>query len=409
MFLVRKGDRLRLRELGPGLVAGAADNDPTTIGTMVVAGATTGFALSWLVILVFPMLASVQVIASQVGLAARSGLQELVRRTYGWGWGLVLLVSVVLVNAVTIAADVKAGAAALGLLFNLPLQWFLVPFAAALLLMLFGGGYDEIVRVLKYVMLIFVSYIVAAFVVHPNWSAVLFATIRPQLSGAADYVQGALAIVGTTLTSYAYIWEEQEEAETEEFRASFDVAEADAGLGMAFSVAVFWFVLIVSGATLGAHHQRVDTAEQAAQALRPLAGPFAAYLFGIGLLASATIAVPVLAATSAYLLCQQLGWPGSLSSPLRRAKRFYAVIAVALLLGMAIALAPISTISLLYVASIAGGLGTPVGLVFLMLIAHRRDTVGGHRIGTPLLALGWATTAVVTAVGAVFVFQQLVH
>jgi Mn2+/Fe2+ NRAMP family transporter len=304
----------------------------------------------------------------------------------------VLLVSVVLVNAVTIAADVKAGAAALGLLFNLPLQWFLVPFAVALMLMLFLGRYDEIVRVLKYVMLIFVSYVVTAFVVHPNWGAVLAATIRPQLSGASDYVQGALAIVGTTLTSYAYIWETQEEAETEEFRASFDVAEADAGLGMAFSVAIFWFVLIVSGATLGAHHRHVDTAEQAAQALRPLAGPFAAYLFGIGLLASAAVAVPVLAATTAYLFCQQLGWPGSLSSPLGRAKRFYGVIAAALLLGVVLALAPISTISLLFVASIAGGLGTPVGLVFLMLIAHRRDTVRGHRISPVLLALGWATT-----------------
>jgi Mn2+/Fe2+ NRAMP family transporter len=158
---------------------------------------------------------------------------------------------------------------------------------------------------------------------------------------------------------------------------------------MAFSVTIFWFVLIVSGATLGAHHQRVDTAEQAAQALRPLAGPFAAYLFGVGLLASAVIAVPVIAATSAYLLSQQLGWPGSLSHPPRRAKRFYAVIAIALLLGVVIGLAPISTISLLFVASIAGGLGTPVGLVFLMLIAHRRDLVGGRRLRRPR---GWCLT-----------------
>jgi Mn2+/Fe2+ NRAMP family transporter len=403
------GWRHHLRALGPGLIAGASDNDPTTVATMAVVGAKTGFALSWLVILVYPMLASVQLIASEVGLAAHSGLQELVRRRFGWRWGLLLLFSVLAVNVLTLGADVEAGSAALSLLFHLPQSWFPVPYAALLLLIMLLGTYDEMEGVLKYVLLIFLAYVAAAFLARPHWDAVLFATVHPQIPHSSDEIAAALAILGTTLTSYAYIWETQGQAEKGRSEAQLRLARWEAGLGMLIAVATFWFILIATGATLGVRHQNIDTADQAAEALRPLAGPMASYLFGIGLLASSLIAVPVLAATSSYLLCQQLGWPAGLSLRISEARRFYAVIAVSLALGAAISLAGIPAISLLFVASVAGGLGTPIGLVFLMLIAHRPSLLGGHRISRPLLVAGWATTLIVTATSVVFLVQQFVH
>jgi Mn2+/Fe2+ NRAMP family transporter len=397
----------QLRRLGPGMVAGASDNDPTTVGTLVVAGATTGYALSWLVILVWPMLATVQVIAGQVGLAARSGLQEVVRVTYGPRWGLVLLLAVLSVNALTIGADLKAGAAALGLLFHLPLEWFVVPYALALALMLVLGSYGAIVRVLKYVMLLFVAYVLAAFLAHPDWRAVLRTTLHPALSKGPDYVQAVLAVVGTTLTSYAYVWETQEEAENRRPASEVRLAALDAALGMAAAVAIFWFILIATGATLGVEHRRVDTAEQAAVALRPLAGPLASALFGVGLLASSAIAVPVLAATSAYLLCQQFGWRGSLSERPPEARAFYAVALAAIVLAVLISFAHVAPITLLFWASLAGGLATPVSLVFLMLMARNQRVMRGLHVSRPLEAAGWLTTAVIAAVAGLFVWQQL--
>jgi Mn2+/Fe2+ NRAMP family transporter len=396
-----------VRALGPGLVAGASDTDPTTVATMAVVGATTGFGLSWLVILLYPMLASVQLIASEVGLAAHSGLQELVRRFFGWRWGLLLLVSVLGVNLITLGADIEAGAAALGLLLHLPQAWLVVPYSALLLALLLLGTYDEMERVLKYVLLIFLAYVAAAFLARPRWDAVLYETIHPDLSRSHDYVMAALAILGTTLTSYAYIWEAQGQAEAARSPSQLTLARVEAGLGMLVAVGTFWFILIASGATLGARHQRVETAQQAAEALRPVAGSFASDLFGIGLLASSLIAVPVLTATSAYLLSQQFGWPAGLSQRISRARRFYAAMCVCLAIGAAISLAGIPAISLLFAASLVAGLATPVSLVFLMLTAHRPEATGGHRLSRPLMAAGWGTTLVVSVTSALFVVQQV--
>jgi Mn2+/Fe2+ NRAMP family transporter len=264
-------------------------------------------------------------------------------------------------------------------------------------------------RVLKYVILVFLAYVAAAFLARPSWGAVLSATVWPQISRNPDYVAAALAILGTTLTSYSYVWETQGQAERERSVEQLRLARIEAGLGMLVAVAIFWFILIATGATIGAHHQNVDTPEQAAQALRPFAGPLASDLFGIGLLASSLIAVPVLAATSSYLLCQQFEWPAGLSRPVSEARRFYSIIGVALALGVVISLVGLPTISLLFAASLVAGLATPISLIFLMLIAHQPGMLGGHRISWRLKAAGWATTFVVSGASLIFILQQLVH
>jgi Mn2+/Fe2+ NRAMP family transporter len=249
------------------------------------------------------------------------------------------------------------------------------------MLLLLFGSYRAVERVLRFVLLVFVAYILSAFLAHPDWDAVLHDTLHPRISFTPTYVQGILALMGTTLTSYAYVWESIEEAEEQPPISSLGPARADAGLGMFFAVAIFWFILIGTGATLGVHHQQVQTAQDAAQALQPLAGSLASDLFALGLLASSVLAVPVLAATSGYLLGQEFGWASGLSVRIWQAKGFNAALIGALLVGVAIAFLGISPIRLLLLASIAGGLGTPISLVFLLLVARKHDVMGTHPIG----------------------------
>lgn len=397
-----------LKRLGPGLIAGAADNDPTTVATISVTGASTGFALSWLVVLVYPMLASAQIVASQVGLVTKKGMQQLVRERYGRGWGGVLLASILLVNLVTVAADLEAGAAAISIVVPLDFRWFVVPYAVALILILFFGAYDEIERILKYAVLVFVAYIGAAFLAHPDWGSVLRHTVRPQVSLSGHSLQAMLAILGTTLTSYAYFWESQEQAEDRKPLGRLRLAKADAGLGMVLAVAVFWFTLIAVGATLGPHHKQIETAQQAAEALRPVAGPAASYLFAVGLLASSFIAVPVLAATSGYLVANEFDRPSGLSEPVRRAPVFYTMLGLAVVFGGVVSLLGLSAIQLLFVASIVGGLGTPISLSFLLLLSQDRQVMGDHEVGRPARYIGWATVAITGAVGAYFLWDQVI-
>lgn len=398
---------LYVKRLGPGLVAGAADNDPTTVATVSVVGATTAFGLSWLVVLIYPMLASAQVVASQVGLVTRKGMQQLVRERYGRTWGAMLLLSVLAVNVVTVAADLEAGASAISVVIPIDFRWFVVPYTVAVVLILFFGAYDEIERVLKYAVLVFVAYVAAAFLAHPHWGQVALATIRPQVSLNSQTVQAMLALLGTTLTSYAYFWESQEQAEERQPLGRLGLAKADAGFGMLLAVAIFWFELVAVGATLGAHHQQVQTAQQAAEALRPAVGPLAAYLFALGLFASSFIAVPVLAATCGYLVANEFERPSGLSEPVRKAPVFYTTLAIAMVIGGVVSLIGISAIQLLFMASLVGGLGTPISLAFLLVLAQDRKVMGDHRVGRLPRYIGWATVLVTASVGLYFIWDQL--
>jgi Mn2+/Fe2+ NRAMP family transporter len=230
--------------------------------------------------------------------------------------------------------------------------------------------------------------------------------VIPSWSSSSTYIQGALALLGTTLTSYAYVWETIEEAEERPPIDELGLAQADAGIGMLLAVAVFWFILISTGATLGIHHKTVQTAQDAAQALVPVAGPIAGYLFAAGLLASAVLAVPVLVATSAYVVGQQFGWRSSLSHSPWRAIRFYVALAAFVVLGVVISFLGVSPIQLLFVSGIIGGLGTPISMAFLLLIGQNREVMGEQAIGTVLRIAGWGTMLLVSAVSVYFLWQQ---
>jgi Mn2+/Fe2+ NRAMP family transporter len=228
----------------------------------------------------------------------------------------------------------------------------------------------------------------------------------PHFSFSSAYVAGALALLGTTLTSYAYVWETIEEAEERPPVSELGLARADAGFGMFFAVCIFWFILVSTGATLGVHNKQAQTAQQAAQALVPVAGPLAGDIFAVGLLASAVLAVPVLAASSAYILSSEVGWKRGLSKKPRRAWQFYAAITGSMLVAVLVSLLGISPIRLLFICGIAGGLGTPISLAFLLLVAHNKEVMRDHRVSRIVLGGGWAIAFLVSAVSVYFLWQE---
>ena len=407
--LVRHRPKALLSILGPGLIAGASDNDPTSVATLCVIGATTGYALSWLVILVIPMLMVVQAISASVGVVARDGLEDVIRTRFGRGWAMLALLAVLAVGVLTLAADIEGGCEALQLLTGIAWQWFVVPFAAGAAALLVWGSFSAMQSVLKYVLLVFLAYIVTAFLARPNWGDVLAHTLIPHLSASPAYVAGALALLGTTLTSYAYVWETIEEETERPPLRRLGLVKADATIGMLAAGALFWFIVIGTGATLGVHHSNIQTAQDAAKALSPIAGPFASILFGVGLLASAILAVPVLAGTSAYVSAEMFGWRRSLDATFSRAPRFYLALVGSLVAGVLVTLLGIEPIQLLFISSIAGGLGTPITLGLMMLVARDRLAMKGLPIRRSLAIAGWIVAVIVTCACIFFLWQIFVH
>ena len=398
--------------IGPEVLAAASDNDPTNVGTAVLVGAQTGYQLSWAALLVAPLLAVVLVISAHVGMTARADLQSLIRRHHSHGLARLVLVSVVLVNLVTMAADLQAGAAGLGLLAGVSSRWLVVPLGLALIGLLLIGRYDEIVAVLRYVLVGFLAFGAAAALAHPDWAQVLRGSLVPTLSLRPEDLGGALAILGTTLTSYVYVWETISagvEKPPGHRTAASALAQSRIGaiIGSGFTALILWFMLVTSAATLGRHHQRAVSLPAAASTLRPLAGPAAADLFAVGLIASAVVALPVLMATTAYVVGAQFDWRTGLSERVSQARGFYGILVASVAIAAAADLAGVSLLDTLVAASVIGGLGTPLPMVMLVRLARNRQAMGGKLISVRLAAAGWAIAVGVGGLGLLYAIAAL--
>ncbi len=398
---------LKRGSLGPGFVSGASDADPTTVASLAVVGAATGYTLSWLVVLLLPMIAVVQSVAAAIGVTCPTSIQGAIRRHYGLTWALLALVAVLAVNVMTLTADIEAGAESLKLLTGISRVYFVLPFAGGVAWLLVSRSYLRIERFLSFLPLIFICYGISAVLAKPDWPAFLHSIVVPHFEFTSPVATGALALLGTTLTSYVYYWESIEVSERGTLPSELRSMKADAAWGALAPGLCFLFILVATAATLGKSHTPVETATDAAVALQPLAGAWATTLFAIGLLASAAIAVPVLAGTSAYVMTQTFGWRGSLDAPFDQARAFYAVLLGSLGISAAFAFAGFSPIALLYWASVAGGLATPLTLWFLVAIAQNRAIMGESRIKGGLAYAGWAVTAIVTASCIVFLLLTI--
>jgi Mn2+/Fe2+ NRAMP family transporter len=394
-------------KFGAGIVAGASDNDPTTVATLAVIGSTTTYELGWLTLLVIPMLAVIQAIAAQVGTVSKKGLEDCVRDAYGRVWAVVALAALLIVNVLTLAADLEGGGAAMQLLTNLDYRWWVAPLGALAVVVLIAGSYRTIERVLRYLALLFLTYAGAAFLAHPDWGAVFRGSFFPHFDLRPDTVSGALALLGTTLTAYAYVWETIELSEEKPKLRRLGLVQVDAALGIVVAGLTFWFILVATGATLGAHHKQVQTAQEAAQALAPIAGKYASLVFAIGLLGSALVAIPVIAGTSAYVAAEMFGWRHSLDAKFGRARRFYLTLGGCVLAAVAIGMAGVPPIKLLFFSGIAGGIATPLTMALMLLVGRNTSIMHNLRIPGWLAAAGWCVTLVVTSATVIYLAQTL--
>jgi Mn2+/Fe2+ NRAMP family transporter len=392
---------------GAGIVAGASDNDPTTVATLAVIGSTTTYELGWLTLLVIPMLAVIQAIAAQIGTVTKKGLEDCVRSAYGRAWAIVALAALLIVNVLTLAADLEGGGAAMHMLTNVDYRWWVAPLGAASVIVLVFGNYRSIERVLRYLALLFLTYVGAAFLAHPDWSAVFRGSFIPHFDFRPDTVSGALALLGTTLTAYAYVWETIELSEEKPPLRRLGLVQVDAALGIVVAGLTFWFILVATGATLGTHHHPVQTAQEAAQALAPVAGKYASLVFAIGLLGSAFVAIPVIAGTSAYVAAEMFGWRRSLDAKFNRARPFYLTLSGCVLVAVLIGMAGVPPIKLLFFSGIAGGIATPLTMALMLLVGRNKNIMHRARIPAWLAAAGWCVTLIVTSATMIYLVQTL--
>ena len=405
-----------LKKLGPGLITGAADDDPSGIATYSQAGAQFGFNMLWTVLFTYPLMVGIQVVSARIGRVSGHGLATNIRRHYPT-WLLYGVVSLLLVaNTINIAADVSAMGEALKLLIGGPGRLYAVGFGVLSLLLQVFIPYQRYVRILKWLTLALLAYVATVFVVHIPWQQVAVRGLLPHITWKPEYITTVVAVFGTTISPYLFFWQASQEVEDlladpsakplvdapEQARANLRRIKIDTYVGMGFSNLVAFFIILTTAVTLNMHGVTdIQTSAQAATALRPIAGEFAFLLFSAGIIGTGLLAIPVLAGSSAYAISGAFGWKNSLERKPLQAKQFYAVIAVSTLVGIALGFTSMDPIKALFWSAVINGVISVPIMVVMMLMAVRPDVMGQFVISRQLKALGWlATLMMATAVVA---------
>lgn len=393
--------------LGPGLITGAADDDPSGISTYSVAGAATGYSTLWLALVSTPMMSVIQGMCARIAMVNGEGLAGIVRKTLPpWlAYGLAGLV--IVANTFNVGADIGGMAAAAELVVPIPVDALVFLFGIGLIAVQTWLSYSTIERIFKWLTLTLFAYVVTAFVVRPPWGDILLHFAIPRVRLDAVWLATVVGVLGTTITPYLFFWqsalmiEEEKKAGKTTLRKrrgtnAKDVAamHADVNAGMIFSNLVAFFIIVTTAATLGAHGKHdIQTAKQAAEALRPLAGRFASLLFTLGMVGTGVLAVPVLATSSAYVAAETFGFREGLSESVRRAPLFYGIIAAGILIGIAMNLLQVDAIKALFWSAVLNGIAAVPLIAVIVWLASRRSTMG-EWISSPIArAWGWGTFA----------------
>lgn len=391
-------------KLGPGLITGAADDDPSGIATYSQAGAQFGFNLLWTMILTYPLMVGIQMISAAIGRVSGQGLATNIRLHYP-RWFLYSTVGLLLiVNTINIAADVTAMGEALKLIIGGPRQLYVAGFGALSLLLQIFVPYHRYVHILKWLTLALFAYVGTAFVVHIPWPEVALRTVWPHIAWTQAYFTTVVAVFGTTISPYLFFWQTSQEVEDIHADAqahalrgapgeaiiNLSRIKLDTSIGMGFSSVIGFFIILTTAITLNLHGvTNIETAAQAATALRPIAGEFAFALFSAGIIGTGLLALPVLAGSAAYAMSGAFQWKNSLELKLYQAKRFYAIIAISIMMGVAMGFTSIDPIKALFWSAVINGvISVPIMLV-MMLMAVRLDIMGPFKISRSLQWLGW--------------------
>lgn len=406
--------------LGPGLVSGAADDDPSGIGTYSQIGAQFGYSLSWTMFFAFPLLASIQAICARIGATTGKGIAQNLRQHYPL-WLLRIVVLLLLVaNVINLGADLGAMGAVLALIVPGPVLAYTVAFGVISVLLEVFLSYARYARILKWTTLSLFSYIAVVFVTDVPVGEALRGTLIPNFNFNHAQAMALVAIFGTTISPYLFFWQAGQEVDEQHRRhtkalhvsprtyagSELKRIRTDTLVGMGFSQLTAIFIIIATAATLHAHGVTdITSADQAAEALRPIAGDFAFALFALGIIGTGLLAVPILAGSAAYAVCETFGWVEGLNRKPREAKAFYGAVAAATLGGIGLNFIGIDPMRALYWAAVVNGLLAPPLMVVTMLIARNRKVMGKLVIGGWLELGGWLSTAMMWIIAGVFLLS----
>jgi NRAMP (natural resistance-associated macrophage protein)-like metal ion transporter len=401
-----------LEQLGPGLITGASDDDPSGIATYSQVGAQFGYAMGWVMLFSFPLMAAIQEISARIGRVTGLGIASNVRAHYS-PWLLRAIVFLLLLaNVINLGADLGAMGAALQLLIGGPARLYVVLFAVGCILLEVFSTYARYVSVLKWTTLSLFAYVATVLVVDVPWGEVARNTFLPSFSWQQDYIVSIVAVLGTTITPYCFFWQSSQEAEDTRvdpdaqslLESPKQAPEAiwrmrlDTYTGMGLSNLISLFIIITTAATLHAHGiTDIQTSAQAAEALRPIAGLFTFAVFAAGIIGTGLLAVPVLAGSAAYALGEALGWPTGLGRQPLDAKAFYGAIAAATLVGVGINFVHIDPVKALFWAAVLNGVVAVPLMVVMMVMAMQKKVMGQFTLPRPLWAMGWLCTLTMAA------------
>ena len=395
-----------LAGLGPGVVTGAADDDPSGIVTYTIAGAQLGTSLLWTSLITWPLMSAVQMMCARIGKVTGQGLAGNLKKRFPAWLLYVFVIALLVANTINIGADLAGMADAAAMLTGMNSRIFVVLFAGLISWATVRLRYQQIANTLKWLVLVLLAYPVTAFVVGVDWRLVAHATFVPSMPRSRDEWSMLVAILGTTISPYLFFWQASEEVEEEKAAGQSTLAQRrgasdqelelrniDVGVGAFFSNAVMFFIILTTAITLNRHGlTHIETTRQAAEALRPLAGKFAATLFTLGIVGVGFLAIPTLAGSSAYAFAETLGWRQGLSRSLKQARWFYALILLSTAVGVGLDFAGINPVKALYWTAVINGLLAPFLLVGILIVASNRKLMQGQ----PSSRLGYAVVGITT-------------
>jgi NRAMP (natural resistance-associated macrophage protein)-like metal ion transporter len=409
------------KAIGPGFITGAADDDPSGVLTYAQTGAQFGYRQLWVTLFALPFMVVIQEMCGRIGMVTGKGLAGVIRTHYRRAWLIPMVGMLLIANTVNIGANLGAMASSAQLLFGLPFYFWLFLMAAVTLLLEVFIQYPTYSRYLKYLTLSLLAYIIVAFLLDQPWTEIAVSTVVPSFSWESAFILNIVAIFGTTISPYLFFWQADEEVEEEVEKGQLkemgrgtpkisakDIGtmRLDTAAGMVISNLVAFFIIVTAASTLHAGGiTTISTAAEGAEALRPVAGPFATWLFAIGIIGTGLLAVPVLAGSASYAVAESFGWKEGLSKRWHEAKGFYGIIAIATLAGCLINFTGIPPFRMLYYTAALNGVVAPVMMVFILLIANDKKVMKKYRNGRLSNVLGWAIALFMGACGLALIAQ----
>ena len=403
--------------LGPGLVTGASDDDPSGIATYSQAGAAYGLSTLWTAIITFPLMASIQEMCARIGLVTSQGLAGTLKTNYSKPVLYLMLLFSFPAIVMNIGADIAGMGAVGNLLFpSIHATYFSIGFTIVLLILIIFLPYQRIASILKYLCIVLLVYLIVPFLYKQDWIAVLKSTFIPTIKFDKDFISILVAILGTTISPYLFFWQATMEVEDQKKmkrdlvvnKRIISEMRKDVDFGMLFSNLVMFFIILTTGSVLfnGGIHQ-IDTVEQAAQALKPLAGNAAYLLFAVGVIGTGLLAIPVLSGSLSYIVTESFGWKEGLDKKFPKAKAFYLIIGISLILGLTLNYIGLSPVKALIYSAILYGLTAPVLIAIILHISNNKKIMGKNTNGKISNILGFAALALMTVAGVILIYMQL--